>query len=141
MLKLVVGVLGLAFVIAPGAVAQQGIDPVLFEQGQQLYQVNCALCHQDSGVGDPPTFPVLSSNERLEDLGRIVRSIHQGTRRMPPFPGLTAEEISSLANYIRNAWGERLQRCDHRRSSSGAGGTRGTRCIRPNGISLGWRIH
>ena len=23
---------------------------------------------------------------------------------MPPFPDLTAEEISSLANYIRNAW-------------------------------------
>ena len=99
-----VGVLGLAFVIAPVAVAQQGIDPVLFEQGQQLYQENCVLCHQDSGVGDPPTFPTLSGNDQLGDPVRIVRSIHQGRRRMPPFPDLTAEEISSLANYIRNAW-------------------------------------
>ncbi len=103
-LELVVGVLGLAFVIAPAAVAQQGIDPVLFEQGQQLYQQNCALCHKDSGVGDPPTFPALSGNDRLGDAVRIVRSIHQGGRRMPPFPGLAAEEISTLANYIRNAW-------------------------------------
>ncbi len=104
MLKLVVGVLGLAFVIAPAAVAQQGIDAVLFERGQQLYQDNCALCHQDSGVGDPPTFPALSGNDELRDPVRIVTSIHQGTSRMPPFPDLTAEEISSLANYIRNAW-------------------------------------
>jgi mono/diheme cytochrome c family protein len=103
-LKLVVGVLGLAFVIPPVAVAQRGIDTVQFDQGQQLYQENCALCHQDSGVGDPPTFPALSGNDELRDPVRIVTSIHQGTSRMPPFPDLTAEEISSLANYIRNAW-------------------------------------
>ena len=46
MLRIVVGVLGLAFVIAPVAVAQQGIDTVRFEQGQQLYQDNCALYHK-----------------------------------------------------------------------------------------------
>ncbi len=103
-MKLVVGVLGVAFVIAPVAVAPQGIDAVLFEQGQQLYQENCALCHQDSGVGDPPTFPALSGNDQLGDLVRIVSSIHRGTSRMPPFPDLTAEEISSLATYVRNAW-------------------------------------
>ena len=104
MLKLVVGVVGLAFVIAPVAVAPQGIDTVLSEQGQQLYQGNCAFCHQDSGVGDPPTFPALSGNDRLGDPVRVVSSIHQGRRRMPAFPDLTAEEISSLANYVRNAW-------------------------------------
>ena len=104
MLKLVVGVLGLAFAIAPVALAPQGIDTVLYEQGQQLYQDNCALCHQDSGVGDPPTFPALSGSDQLGDPVRIVRSIHVGRRRMPPFPALTAEEISSLSDYIRNAW-------------------------------------
>jgi len=103
-LKRVIGVLGLALVIPPAAGAQQGIDPGLFEQGQQLYQVNCALCHQDSGVGDPPTFPALSGNDRLGDAVRMVRTIHQGGRRMPPFPGLNAEEISAVASYIRSAW-------------------------------------
>ena len=104
MSKIVVGVLGLAFVIAPVAVAQQVIDTVLFEQGQQLYQDNCALCHKDSGAGDPPTFPALSGNDQLGDPVRIVSNIHQGTGNMPPLPDLTAEEISSLANYVRNAW-------------------------------------
>jgi mono/diheme cytochrome c family protein len=98
-LKLVAGVLCLAFVIAPAAGAQQGS-----EQGQQLYQQNCALCHRDSGAGDPPTFPALRGSDRLGDPAQIVRSIHMGGRRMPPFPGLTAEEIASVSNYVRNAW-------------------------------------
>ena len=104
MLKIVVGALGLMFVLAPVAVAQQAIDAVLFEQGQQLYQDNCALCHQDSGAGDPPTFPALSGDDQLGDPALIVSNIHQGKGSMPPFPNLTAEEISSLAIYIRNAW-------------------------------------
>jgi mono/diheme cytochrome c family protein len=104
MLKIVIGVLGLAFVIAPVAVAQQVIDTVLFEQGQQLYRANCAVCHMDTGAGNPPTFPALSGNDQLGDPVRIVRHIHQGEGSMPPFPGLTAGEISSLANYVRSAW-------------------------------------
>ena len=103
-MKIVVGVLGLAFVIAPVAVAQQVIDTVSFEQGQQLYQDNCTLCHENSGAGDPPIFPALSGNDRLGDPVRIVSTIHQGGSTMPPFPDLTAEEISSLANYVRTAW-------------------------------------
>ena len=97
--KLAARVLGLMFVVAPAAVAQQGTD-----QGQQIYEQSCALCHQDSGAGEPPTFPALRGNDQLGELGRIVRSVHQGRRRMPPFPGLTAEEISSLANYVGNRW-------------------------------------
>ncbi len=104
MLKIVIGVLGLAFVIAPVAIAQQVIDTVLFEQGQQLYRDNCAVCHMDSGAGNPPTFPALSGNDQLGDPVRLVRHIHQGEGSMPPFPGLTAAEISSLANYVRSAW-------------------------------------
>ena len=102
MVKVVV--LGLALVIAPPAAAQPAIDAALFEQGQQLYQDRCALCHEDSGAGDPPTFPALAGNDQLGDLARIVSNIHQGTATMPPFPDLTAEEVSSVANYIRNAW-------------------------------------
>ena len=104
MLKIMVGVLGLAFVNAPVAVARQVIDTVPFEQGQQLYEDNCALCHQESGAGVPPTFPALSGDGQLGDPALIVSNIRQGSGSMPPFPDLTAEDISSLATYIRNAW-------------------------------------
>ena len=99
MFGVVAGMLCLAFVIAPAAGAQQAS-----ELGQRLYQQNCALCHRDSGAGDPPTVPALRGNDQLGDPARIVRSIHAGRRRMPPFPDLAAEEISALANYIRTAW-------------------------------------
>lgn len=100
--KIVFGVLALAFVTAPLAIAQPLSDS--FEQGQQLYQANCALCHQDSGAGDPPFSPALSGNDLLGDLDRIVSNIRQGAVTMPAFPDLTAADIASLATYIRSAW-------------------------------------
>ena len=104
MWKIVVGVLGSTVLIATGAVAQPVVDSVVFGQGQQLYQDHCALCHQDAGTGNPPTFPALSGNDQLGNPGRIVSTIRQGTGTMPPFPDLTAAEISAVATYIRNAW-------------------------------------
>ena len=105
MWKIVFGVLGSTLLGATVAVAQPVVDPVFFGQGEQLYQDHCALCHQDAGTGNPPTFPALSGNDRLENRGRIVSTIRQGTATMPPFPDLTAEEIASVATYIRTAWG------------------------------------
>ncbi len=107
MWKIVVGALGptvIIAIIAPVAVAQPVVDSVVFGQGEQLYQDHCALCHEDAGTGDPPTFPALSGNDQLWNSGRIVSTIRQGTPTMPPFPDLTAAEIGALATYIRNAW-------------------------------------
>ena len=103
-MKIVVAVLALALVTAPLAVAQQLTDTDSFEHGRQLYQDNCALCHQDSGTGNPPTFPALSGNDQLGELTLVISNIRQGAGAMPSFPNLTGSEISSLANYVRNAW-------------------------------------
>ena len=97
--------LGLAFLLAPAAVAQPGSD-----QGQELYEQNCALCHRDSGAGNPPTFPALNGNDLLGNTARLVRSIHTGGSGLPPFPTLTAEDIAALGNYLRNAWTNALGR-------------------------------
>lgn len=102
--KIVVGVLGATFLAATVAVAQPAVDSVVFEQGQRLYQDHCALCHQDAGSGNPPTFPALGGNDQLRDPGRIVSTIRRGAGNMPPFPDLGAAEISAVATYIRNAW-------------------------------------
>ncbi|HSM18537.1 MAG TPA: c-type cytochrome [Gemmatimonadales bacterium] len=106
MIRLVVSVLGLALLLvtAPDAVAQQVDGALRFEQGQELYQDHCTLCHEESGTGHPPAFPALSGNARLGDLGLIVRAIHRGRGNMPPFHHLSAEDIASVAHYVRNAW-------------------------------------
>ena len=80
------------------------VDQALFEQGEQLYEAECAVCHQADGAGSPPAFPALRDNERLEDLELIVSNIHLGEGAMPAFPGLEADEIAGLATHIRNAW-------------------------------------
>ena len=104
MRKIVVGVLAATFLVATVAVAQPVVDAAVFGQGQQVYRDHCALCHQDAGTGNPPTFPALSGNDQLGNPGRIVGAIRQGAGTMPPFPDLSAAEISAVATYIRNAW-------------------------------------
>ena len=97
MLKRVIGLLGIAWFVGPAAVAQQGIDPALIERGQLLYEINCVLCHKESGEGGVPMFPALDGNEQLGDALRIVASISQGSGVMPPFPDLIVEDITALA--------------------------------------------
>ena len=104
MRKIVVGVLAATFLVATVAVAQPVVDAAVFGQGRQVYQDHCALCHQDAGTGNPPTFPALSGNDQLGNPGRIVGAIRRGAGTMPPFPDLSAAEISAVATYIRNAW-------------------------------------
>lgn len=99
MLKAAPALLCWSLLLAGPAAAQQGPS-----EGELLYAQNCALCHGDSGTGDPPTFPALEGNDRLGDQDRVVRSIHEGGRRMPPFPALTTDEVSSLAGFVRTAW-------------------------------------
>jgi mono/diheme cytochrome c family protein len=97
MLRVALCVLSLALVGVPVVQAQS-------QQGSQLYQDNCVICHKESGEGVPPAFPALNANEQLADPVRIVSNIRQGSGAMPPFPKLNAEQISAVANYIRNAW-------------------------------------
>ena len=37
---------------------------------EETFRDNCAVCHMDSGEGNPPTFPSLNGNEQLGDLFR-----------------------------------------------------------------------
>src|SRR5262245_33149763 len=104
MTRIAVGLVLLAFVVAPAADAQPGVDARSMSHAQRLYESHCALCHESSGDGDPSTFPALRGNDRLEDLARLVSGIRLGSARMPAFPNLTTEEVALLANYVRTAW-------------------------------------
>ncbi len=100
-----VGILACALFISRVAIAQQGVDQATSaEHGQSLYELHCVICHGDSGAGNPPMFPALDANDNLADSLLIVANIRQGSGIMPPFPDLTIEDITALANYIRNAW-------------------------------------
>lgn len=104
----VTAVLALALILAipaPGAWAQDQTSATRLAEGQALYETNCAICHQSTGAGRPPTFPDLRGNENLSDPYLLVSKVSQGLGNMPPFPTLTAADITAIAAYVGTAWG------------------------------------
>lgn len=73
--------------------------------GEQLYESDCASCHQPNGSGLPPTFPALAGNAFLSDATAVVQRIVDGKGVMPPHPSYTTKQLSDVASYIRNTWG------------------------------------
>src|SRR5687768_158989 len=93
--------LGLGLVFASLFVAPAFGQAAAPAPGQALFEQNCAICHKADGSGTPPIFPALAGNQNLSDLALIVTNVHQGKGAMPPFPNLTAEEIATIATYVR----------------------------------------
>lgn len=81
----------------------------LTARGEQVYQTNCASCHQASGEGLPPMFPALkgspvATGEADGHIGIVVKG-KQGTA-MPAFgPQLSEVDIAAVVTYERHAWG------------------------------------
>jgi alcohol dehydrogenase (cytochrome c) len=76
--------------------------------GQRLYNQTCQSCHGAAGQGDrgpalnTPTF-VHGSEDA--DLFRTIRSGIPGTQ-MPPFPGLSDDQIRQLVSYVHSLQGK-----------------------------------
>jgi mono/diheme cytochrome c family protein len=92
--------------LAPHAAAQTTpIDGALLESGKQIYAAQCALCHQPNGDGMQPEIPNLARNNRVVNIDTLVANVRDGQRAMPSFSNLSAEQIASVATYVRNTWG------------------------------------
>ena len=81
----------------------------LVARGEQVYQTNCAACHQASGEGLPPMFPALKGSPiatgEAENHISIVVKGSPGTS-MPAFgPQLSEVDIAAVVTYERHAWG------------------------------------
>lgn len=87
--------------------------------GQQIYNNNCASCHQASGLGITGVFPPLSRSEWVASadarvVARIVLNGMSGpvtvagveyNSMMPPFGAMfDDEELAALLSFIRGAW-------------------------------------
>lgn len=70
--------------------------------GAQLYEDQCAICHGVDRAGSPPTFPSLVGIEKRLTPEKLTQTIHQGTGRMPSFPGITSDHLQALLDYLRS---------------------------------------
>lgn len=86
---------------------------------QQIYNNNCASCHQANGLGVPGVFPPLNRSEWVasEDPRVVARILLNGmvgpvtvagveyNSMMPPFGAMfNDEELAALATFIRSNW-------------------------------------
>jgi mono/diheme cytochrome c family protein len=83
-------------------------------QGKQLYQANCAACHQSNGAGVANVFPNLAGNQAAWGgpadnlIGVMLGGMipwHANGPAMPAFDAsLSDHQIAAIANYVRTAW-------------------------------------
>ncbi len=90
-----------------------GQEDGVADLGKQLYEENCASCHQFDGGGVPMMQPSLIGSERANGpVGGVIEMIFFGSaavpmnmsdysNEMPAFDFLTNGEIATLATYVR----------------------------------------
>jgi mono/diheme cytochrome c family protein len=104
-----------------GALVAQG-QAVDTGDGEALFALHCAACHQPNGEGIPTVFPPLAGHvpELLAvEGGRTypILVVHYGLAGpievhgtaydglMPPLQALGDQEIADILNYVATAWG------------------------------------
>lgn len=81
----------------------------LMSKGKEVFNSQCATCHQASGKGMPPAFPALDGNAivngPIDEQIKTVVFGRSGTA-MTAFGGILSEsDIAAAITYTRNAWG------------------------------------
>ncbi len=79
----------------------------LKSRGEKVYAANCQVCHQPTGMGQPPAFPALSGSKivtgpKEAHLDRVFNG-KPGTA-MASFKQLSDVEIAAVITYERNSW-------------------------------------
>jgi cytochrome c oxidase subunit 2 len=90
----------------------------LLAKGKDVYEKQCAVCHQPDGKGMPPAFPALSGSKivlgpLLSPEGKLVKDSHvdrvlngKDGSAMQAFKGtLNDVELAAVITYERNALG------------------------------------
>ena len=78
----------------------------LMAKGKEVYDLQCAACHKPDGSGLPPTFPAIKGSKLVNGpLAEHLKQIIKGKNAMPPFGGLSDEQIAAVVTYQRNAFG------------------------------------
>ena len=80
----------------------------LIAKGKEVFNNQCATCHQTSGKGLPPTFPALDGsalvNGPMDEQIKTVVFGRENTAMQAFGHILSASDIAAAITYTRNAW-------------------------------------
>jgi cytochrome c oxidase subunit 2 len=79
------------------------------EQGENVYNANCAACHMPNGEGLPGVFPALKGSQiavadQPKHIDILINGV-TGSAMQSYAKQLTMSEIAAVVTYERNAWG------------------------------------
>jgi len=78
-------------------------------RGEEVYNTNCAACHQANGAGIPPAFPALKASAiALGPVDKHIEVVVNGVAgsAMQAYGGqLSDVDMAAVITYERNAWG------------------------------------
>jgi len=82
----------------------------LMAKGQEIFESQCASCHQKNGQGMPPAFPSLVDSQTvkgpLEGLIHTVKFGRPGTA-MSAFGNILSDsDLAAVITYVRNKFGQ-----------------------------------
>ena len=111
-----VAIVGGALALAPLAAFSQDA-----KQGEQLYTMNCAACHQPAGTGIPAVYPPLAGSPLVTGgskrgvaivlnglQGPITVNGMQYNGPMQPWKAILSDDkIAAIMTYVRQAWGNK----------------------------------
>ena len=84
--------------------------PAEFQQGEALFEANCAVCHGEAASGThqgPPLVHIYYEPNHHADaafylaVAQGVRAHHWNFGHMPPVHGLSEEEVTEIIRYLR----------------------------------------
>ncbi len=91
-----------------------------YREGERLYQVHCANCHMDNGVGLSALIPPLADSDYLRQhratlpcilkyglRDTIVVNGKTYAEQMPGVPTLSAIHITNILNFVNSNWGNK----------------------------------
>jgi len=80
----------------------------LMAKGKEVYNTNCAACHQADGSGlEAAGFPAMKGSKvATGPVDEHIKQTLNGQNAMPPFKGtLNDEQLAAVITYERNAFG------------------------------------
>ncbi len=92
---------------AAGVAFAQPAAPAAALAGKDVYEANCAACHQEDGKGIPGAFPALAGDAFVTgDANQPIGVVLEGRGGMPTFKDeMDDAHIAAAISYIRTSWG------------------------------------
>ncbi len=102
---LIYGLAGILWLVFAGTGFAETATPAMLKKGKELFDENCAVCHQEDAIGKPGLAPSLTNPELLSISSDkyFMSTIRDGREDtgMMPFAHLGRKNVRAIVAYLR----------------------------------------